>query len=495
MKNVNALLLSLVMVVVLLAGCAGNKNNESASSAANTESNASPSAIATSSASEANVYPENGLSKEEKVTLKMGFWEAGSGRAWMDLAVKKFTEKYPNVTFDITSTPTLNTILEPKIAAGDDNDMFDLFIPNFTAAGQLERLAKAGKLESQDDLWERDVPGETGKKLRSVISDDAYDSSLSMGFTARVPVAGYTAGLFYDQKLFDEKGWNKNPGTWDEFVALLDQIKADGVIPLTFPGVYAGYLTDYVFNTIQFDLAKANGTFDTYIKNFRSFTGPQLTTAENKEAWNRLYEFGKKGYFPSGVAALNHTQSQMQVLQHKAALVSTGDWVGNEMKESTPEGFTWGFMAVPATNDANQTVFVNSGVGDTAFVIWKNKPEINKKWAKEFIMSLYDFEIQESIASQAGAFPSRLDYGDDSARIAKLQPTQAAVMDYATKHNVQYISYRREFGLTSPESGQADKMLSELITAAATGKKDPSPVLEQAEKLKQIAIEKDRPKQ
>ncbi|GGD98553.1 ABC transporter substrate-binding protein [Paenibacillus nasutitermitis] len=496
MKTVNLVLLSFVMVAVLLAGCGDNKKNEPAGSAGNKNNTGSTAAPdGTNSSSEADVYADNGLPKNEKVTLKMGFWESGSGRAWMDLAVKNFTEKYPNVNFDITSTPTLETILEPKIAAGNDEDMFDLFIPRFLAPGQLDRLAQSGQLEPQDDLWDRDVPGETGKKLRSVISDDAYETSLSVGFTARVPVNGYTAGLFFDQKLFDEKGWNKSPATWDEFTALLDQIKADGLIPITFPGVYAGYLTDYVFNILQFDLAKANGKFDEYLKNFRNYDGPLLTTEENKEAWNRMYEFGKKGYFPAGVAALNHTQSQMQVLQHKAAMVSTGDWVGNEMKDSTPEGFTWGFMAVPAVNDPNQTVFVNSGVGDASFVIWKNKPELQKKWAKEFILSLYDFKVQEALASEAGTYPGRLDFGEDPARIAKLQPTQRTVMEYATKHSVEYISYRHTFGLTSPQSGQAEKLLSELITAVATGKKDPVPVLEKAEALKQVAIEKDRPKQ
>ncbi len=486
MKKAGVLLVSIIMMISILAACSGSSEKPPVSSEPSPESSSSGNA-------EAEVYPENGLSKTEKVKLKMGYWESGSGRDWMDLAVKNFTEKYPNVEFDITSSPTLETILEPKIAAGDDDDMFDLFIPRFSGANQHERLISAQKLEPLDDLWERDLPGESGKSLRSVISDDAYDSSVSLGYTATLPVAGYTAGLFFDQQLFDEKGWNKNPETWDEFVALLDQIKSDGVIPITFPGVYAGYLTDYVFNIMQFNLAKANGTFDTYIQNFRSFTGPQLTTEENKEAWNRLYEFGKKGYFPEGVAALNHTQAQMQVLQHKAALVATGDWVGNEMKEATPKDFTWGFMAVPATNDDNQTIFVNSGVSDIGFMIWKNKPELNKKWAKEFVLSLYDFEVQTAVASQAGAYPARLDFGDDNARTAQLQPTQAAVMEYATKHNVEYISYRREFGLISPENGSADKLLSELITAAATGKKDPAPVLEEAEQLKQAAIKKDRP--
>lgn len=480
MKKMN-LILSVVMCFSLLVGCGSKQGNEGA------EAPKEP-----GTAAGAEVY-DNGLPKDEKVTLKVGLWEGGGGRAWMDLAMAEFTKKYPNVEFDLTSTPTLETILEPKIAAGNDEDMFDLFMPRFSATGSLDRLVAAGKLESQDDLWERQLPDGSGKTLRSVISDDAYDTALSLGTTVRVPIVSFTSGLFFDQKLFDEKGWNKNPATWDEFVALLDQIKADGVIPITFPGIHAGYLTDYVFNVLQFDLAKANGNFDTYVKNYRDYEGPQLTTDENKEAWNRMYEFGKKGYFPAGVAALNHTQSQMQVMQHKAAMVATGDWVGNEMKNSTPEGFNWGFMAIPATNDPKQTVFINSGVGDISFVIWKNKPELNKKWAKEFIMTLYNFEIQESLAVDAGAYPGRLDYGDDPERIQKLQPTQSAVMEYSTKHNVEYISYRRNFNLTSAEDGQSTKMISELITAVATGKKDPLPVLEEAEKLKQAAIAKDRP--
>lgn len=487
MRNVSVISLSFMMALSLLAGCTD-------SSGGKTESSGSPAPTNSGGTkTEANVYPENGLPKDEKVVIKVGFWESGSGRAWMDTAVKKFTEKYPNVSFDITASPTLSTILEPKIASGDDKDMFDMFTPSFSAGEQYVRLTKAGKFEPQDDLWERDVPGEAGKKLRSVISDDAYDAALSFGYTTKVPLGGYTAGLFFDQNLFDKNGWNKSPATWDEFVALLDQIKAAGVIPITFPGVYAGYLTDYAFNMIPFDLAKANGKFDGYIANFRDFKGPQYTTEENKEAWKRMYEFGKKGYFPEGVAALNHTQSQMQVLQRKAALVATGDWVGNEMKEHTPADFKWGYMAIPATNDANQTVFINSGVADVGFAIWKAKPDLTKKWAKEFILSLYDFSIQETLASEAGTYPGRLDYGKDAARIAKLQPVQAAVMEYTTKHNVQYVSSRRNFYPTSPEAGQAGKLVSELITAVATGKKDPVPVLKEAEKLLQKAIEKDRP--
>ncbi|MFD0716630.1 ABC transporter substrate-binding protein [Paenibacillus sp. GCM10027626] len=505
-KKSVVMMLSAMMVALTMAGCSGG-NGSGTNKQGEVDKNTNPANTnktndtgkeagqQQNTTAEKEVYPENGLPKDEKVVLKVGFWENGGGRSWMDAAMKKFTDKYPNVTFDITSTPTLETILEPKIAAGDDNDMYDLFFPRFTAAGQFDRLMEAGKIEPQDDLWDRELPGETGKTLKSVISNDMYEGSHngSLNMTGRVPVAGFTAGLFFDQTFFDENGWNKDPQTWDEFVALMEAIKAKNIIPITFPGVYAGYLTNYTFDLLPFSLAKAAGKFDAYIDNFRNYKGPQLTTDENKEMWNRLYDFGKKGYFPNGVAALNHTQSQMQVLQHKAALVSTGDWVGNEMKDSTPDGFKWGFMAIPATNDKEQTIFINSGVTDVGFAIWKNKPDLIKKWAKEFILSLYSFEIQEIIAAEAGAFPSRLDFGDDPARIAKLQPAPAAVMEYATKHKVEYISFRRNFALTSPEAGQSSKLVSEMITAVANAKKEPIATLEEAEKLLQQSIEKDRP--
>ncbi|QNK57297.1 ABC transporter substrate-binding protein [Paenibacillus sp. PAMC21692] len=483
-KKINLVLMSCIATAVLLAGCVGNSTNK--------PQNTSPPSPSQGEGQkeEVKLY-ENGLPQDEKVVLKMGLWESGSGREWVDTAVKAFSEKYPNVTFDITASPTLSTILETKISAGDDKDMFDLFTPSFSSGDQYVRLANAGKFEPQDDLWDRDVPEEAGKKLRSVISDDAYDATLAFGYTTKMPLGMYTAGFFFNQNLFDKYGWNKSPGTWDEFVQLLEQIKGDGIIPITFPGVYAGYLTDYTFNMVQFDLAKANGNYDQYIDNFRNFNGAQYTTAEMKEAWNRIYELGKKGYFPEGVAALNHTQSQMQVLQGKAALVSTGDWVGNEMKEHTPADFKWGFMAIPAMNDAQQTIFVNSGVADVGFSIWKEKPELTKKWAKEFLVSLYAFDIQEKLASESGTYPIRLDFGQDAARIAKLQPVQTAVMEYAERHNVQYISTRRNFYPTSPEAGQAGKLVSEMITAVATGKKDPLPVLEEAEALLQKALEKE----
>jgi N-acetylglucosamine transport system substrate-binding protein len=69
---------------------------------------------AAASSPAADVYPENGLSKTQKVTLKAGLFESGMGREWFDYAVDTFQKKFPNVTIEVTSSPTIDTILNTK---------------------------------------------------------------------------------------------------------------------------------------------------------------------------------------------------------------------------------------------------------------------------------------------------------------------------------------------------------------------------------------------
>ncbi|GIP37576.1 hypothetical protein J31TS4_08560 [Paenibacillus sp. J31TS4] len=438
----------------------------------------------------ANVYPENGLPKDQKVTLTFAFWENGYGREWIDFAIEQFTKKYPNVKFDVTYSPKINSIISTRIAANNDADMFDIVSPSFSG-GDTERvtLINSGKFESLEDLWDREVPDTPGKKLKDLVLDGLYTTHKRFdGQTYNLPMGGYTSGLFFDKTFFEKNGWNQNPQTWDEFQKLMEDIKSKGIVPITFPGIYPTYI-NYAFSTKPFELAEINGTLDKFMADYRSYTMPQYLAPESVESWNRLYELGKKGYFPEGVAALTHTQSQMQMLQHKAAMVSTGDWVQNEMKDSIPDGFKWGFMVIPFGTKPEQTKWILNGTSSGSMMIWKNRPELNKKWAKEFNLWLFTNDVQTFIAEHAGIFPIRKDFADDPARLAKVQEAPKAVMDYAKANKTRYESTIRDVTLTHPSLAQATKTLNEAITAIATGKKDPKPILEQVEKLTKEAVD------
>lgn len=467
--------------VTMLAACGGNGRG--------TPGTASPEPDGSQQTEEVELY-DNGLPKNEEVTLKVGYFVGGYGRDWFDAAVDSFTEKYPNVKIDITASPDMKTILSTRISAGNDNDMFDLF--NTTPAGGVVALAEAGLLEPMDDIWDYNLPDVPDKTVKELSMPGMFESTpLIQGKTYEFAIFTSFGGLFFDKKLFEEHGWNQNPKTWEEFKQLLAEIKAEGIAPITFPGIHPSY-HNWAFGTAKnFELADINGHAEEFIENYKTYTLPQYTAPETVETWTRIYELGKQGYFAEGLPALSHTQSQMQVLQGQAAMVSTGTHVENEMKEATPEDFQWGYMAVPFRDNEDQKLWVRSGT--TGFnYIWAAKPELNKKWAKELIVWLLHLDNQQIAAENAGALPMRSDLTEDPARTVNLTSSAQAVLKYITDNDAHAYKASRTISISNPNLAQAEKLLDENIVKFALGLQDPKPILEEAEKLLERALEAEK---
>lgn len=475
MKNVLGKVIMFTLLIVMLVGCglpgAKNTSNESE------KNKETPKASG-------DVY-ENGLPKDQEVTLKYGFFEGGIGRDWVDDAIETFEEKYPNVTIEILASPDISQILSTRISAGDDEEMFDLF--NRQPSGGVASLAESGKLEPLDDIWEMQLP-DNDAKVKELMMNGLYESANRInGVSYEIPTSASVGGLFFNKQLFDEKGWNQNPQTWDEFVSLLEEIKSDGITPITFPGMYPSY-HDWAFGDVEsFEIADLAGNAEESVSNYQKFEGEVFTNPETVERWDKIYELGQKGYFHEGLAALSHTQSQMQVLQGDVAMVSTGSHVENEMKQSAPEGFEWGYMSVPFIDSTDQKNWVRQGTTNGHY-IWAAKPDINKAWAKEFILWMLTLDIQEAAAEDGGAMPVRADFIEDQARYDKLQSSSKSVLSYIEENNVQLTKAYRTVSIVHPSFDQAFKRRDEAIINVILGKEDPKQMLEEAEELIQEAI-------
>ncbi|MCD9023813.1 ABC transporter substrate-binding protein [Cohnella silvisoli] len=483
MNKALSIIVSVVMLLTIVIGC--SNNNEAGEKTTAPSNNAASSAPASE---ETNVYPDNGLSAKVEVKLKLGFWENGYGREWIDNAISKFTEKYPNVKFDVTYSPKIMDLISTKIAAKNDDDMFDIISPAFNSKAEKVQVIQAGLFEEVTDLWDRVLPDSNGRTFRELVPKGTFEFAEQYnGKFYEIPMGGSTVGLFYDKALFEKNGWNENPKTWEEFLQLMADIKSKGIIPITYPGVYPSYLS-FAFGIKQFEIAEKNGNLEEFTKRFRKSELPIYTSVENKEIWTRIYEMGKLGYFPPGVAALNHTQSQMQLLQHKAALGATGDWVQNEMKDSIPDGFKWGYMAIPFSSTPGDTIWIENYIGAGGIMIWKNKSDLIKNWAKEFIVFLLSNDIQAYNNKSAGIYPIRKDFLDNPDNIKEMQDAPKAIMEFSKNNNIQLGLTSKEVIIEGPIAAQADKLATEMINDAASGKKDPLPVLEEAEKLIERAV-------
>ena len=477
LKRIGVFALSMVIVVSALAGCSGGAPKSSSSQAAP--------AASLSESVESDTY-ENGLSRTEKVILNFAIHDAGVGTAYFDETLKLFQSLYPNVEVNVTKSADIQTIIQTKIAAGDDDDMFDLFNnPN-----NRDELIQAGALEPCDEMWDWEFHDTPGVKIKDLAVPTTVEFSYLSGWpdgekhVAQFPChGGNYAGIFYNKGLFEEKGWNTAPATWEEFLDLCETIKNDGTVPLVFPGVYSYYLDRSMSQLKSFELADEAGELDSFMDSFRNYSGDYYTNEYSLEVWNRISQLGKLGYFHTGLAGMTHTQAQMQVLQGNVAMVSTASWVGNEMADSTPEGFEWGYMVVPFREDESSTLYVRGG-GNNGYVIWANKPDVNKAWCKEFIRLMCDMSVQEVIAESGNIPFIRTDYFEDQARVDKLQATCKSVFDYLADCDDYVVEDLGHFSIpTDPAFAQAQQVFSENYVDMALGNVNPEDVLTECQEL------------
>jgi len=476
-------MMSVICIALLAAGCSNGTATKETQNGNNAAPGPTGSTTGEQSSEEGENY-ENGLPKNEKVTLKVGLLESGYGREWFDHAVNLFTEKYPNVQFDTTASPNIGDLIAAKASASNDADMFDLFY-----GATWTEYVNANKLEPVTDIFAMSPDDAPGQKLNDLIVPGFNDPEKYYKDNAWVfPVANFIGGMFFDQKLFDENGWNKNPKTYDEFIQLCEAIKSKGMDPIVYAGLYN--YAQFAFDTKIFEIADENGN-----KNFRHdfeyFNGPQNTSPENIEVYKRLYDMGKKGYISKKSVGMNHTQSQMLVLQHKAAMVPSGDWIENEMAESAPDDFQWGYMAVPFTNNPNGPIYMNNGLS-YSFEIWAAKPELNKKWAKQFLLSLMTNEVQQVLVEKGGALPLRKDYLEVAARAENMKPLQKSIATYLKENQVVLELKNRKLELTHPDYMASLKVIVDNMALVLTGQEQPESYLENAEKLLQNAIASDK---
>lgn len=211
-----SLILSALVVSTLFAGCGNSASKEEGKENEN---------VATSTT-------------EEKV-LKIAALEGGRGVAHWEKLVEKFEESHEGVKIELTAASNLEEVIRPQIQGGNIPDLI------YLATGRPEALTETfineQALHDLSNVMEMTVPGES-VKVKDKILDGFLDTSSTApygdGKTYLAPLFYSPTGLFYNKGLFEEKGYEV-PKTWDEFFALGDKAKADGISLFAYPT--AGY--------------------------------------------------------------------------------------------------------------------------------------------------------------------------------------------------------------------------------------------------------------
>ena len=332
MKKIIAMLLCLAMALSLVA-CGGS------------------SAPAATEAPKADAPATNAPTAEaptaEPVTIKVAAIETAYGsQVWVDVAAA--FEAETGIKVELTTDKNLEDVLSGPMQNGEFPDVVHLATGR--PAGLTEQLVKANALHPLTNALALTIPGESVKvsdKIAGGFTDNNIVAPYGDGVTYMAPMFYSPCGLFYNAKLFEDKGWEV-PTTWDEMWELGETAKAEGIYLFTYPT--AGY-----YDAFMFALMNAIGGPE-FFNAITSYQEGAWDSENGKTLLNILDKLASYTH-PSTPAQANNqdfTKNQQMAMNGSALFMPNGTWITSEMADyaATLDNFAWGMTAVPAAGTA-----------------------------------------------------------------------------------------------------------------------------------------------
>ena len=285
-----------------------------------------------------------------------------------------FNSTHDDIHLTISSPNDAMAILKTRFIREDYPDIIgiggDIIYSYFVDA---DILADISEYEGMQDVNEGYL--EIAEALELVPVDGTYI----------LPYAANAAGVLYNREMFEEHGW-QIPETWDEMLALCDEIAAEGILPFYF-GFKDIWTCLAPWNAMAVELAPSDTTRQVN-KGLTTFSKEYEELAEKYMA---LLPYG-----PDDPFAYNYNDACTAFARGESAMYPIGSYAAPQILSVNPELKMDSFV-MPAS-DEKEGRTLNSGI-DLGFCVTKDCK--NKEAAYEVLNFLYqDDTLQKYIDAQ-----------------------------------------------------------------------------------------------
>lgn len=276
-----------------------------------------------------------------------------------------YTKAFAGVSVKHTGTQNVGTMLRPRFLAGDAPDVVNNSGPE---AMDVAALAAEGHVAELTPLWDAPSYEDPSKKVRDTVTPAALEEGKLNGKDMTLNYIVSHRALWYNSKLFEEKGWTL-PKTFEEFKALGETAKADGMHLFAYPGQKGPYymLWNMLYTAAQVGGNQAIIDIDNLVDNAWKSEAMKASVT----AWHEIFtKYSDKSYL-----GLDHTQTQIKHLQNKFLFYPTGSWLEGEMAKDKPATFEYAIAPVPSVTAADKMPYgaIQVGTGEVFFVGAKGK--------------------------------------------------------------------------------------------------------------------------
>ena len=288
----------------------------------------------------------------------------------MDTLNREFEAAHPGVKIqrEVKVLEDLELTLPLALTKADGPDVAQVN----QGRNSMGALVQAGVLLPLDDYVAQYQWGNVFST--SVASRNSFSADgrvFGQGSLYGVSPTAEVVGVFYNKEIFKSNGW-KVPATFEEFEALLKDIKAKGITPISF-GSLDGWNAIHEFSSIQHLLVSQD-----YINNLTyGVNNVSFDTPENVQAAQILLDWSKAGHFTDGYPGIGYDDSNNLFKSGQGAMTITGSWLTAELLTGTDQQF--GFFLMPPYS--GKTAMSIGGVG-IPFSIRKTslEPELSAEY-------------------------------------------------------------------------------------------------------------------
>ena len=270
--------------------------------------------------------------------------------------------------------------------------------PDIMLANYNYEIARFVQRCALTDLSETEAAATIRDDLQPLM--DQYGSCA--GRTSALPYSVMAASVIYNKEIFDAQGLEV-PQTWDELIAVCDQLKEAGIDPF-----YGTFKDDWTVGQGWYDYT-AGGSVDVIdffdaLAQEGTGVGPDSAVSFQKdfaEPMERMLLLADQ-YTNADAASRGYGDGNLAFAKGEAAMYLQGPWAFSEIAKTAPD-LELGTFPLPMTDDpADLGVRVNM---DLAAMIPEGSR--HQEAARDFLEFLYEPQnIQEYNASQLGFTPT-----------------------------------------------------------------------------------------